>query len=147
VIGGAYGGFASISPSGSFKMSSYRDPNLQSTLDNFNQTGSYLEKFSADHSAMTRYIIGTISELDTPLTASQKADQAFSNLLTGKTLDLARQEREEVLSATVADLNEFSGMVNDLVAADIHCVYGDATLLDNHAGLFRNLINLGNQNG
>lgn len=72
VIGGAYGGFAGISSSGNVYFASYRDPNLSETLDNYNNTPEYLDKFDADSKEMTRFIIGTISRMDGPMTASQK---------------------------------------------------------------------------
>ena len=48
VIGGAYGGFSSFSASGMVSFTSYRDPNLKETLDNYNATTQYLGKFEAD---------------------------------------------------------------------------------------------------
>ena len=76
VLGGAYGGWATFSPTGLAYFASYRDPHLKETLNNYNNTVGYLKNFNADDKAMTRYIIGTISGLDRPLTPSGKGDLA-----------------------------------------------------------------------
>ena len=47
IIGGAYGGFSSFSPSGIAYFGSYRDPNLRETLTNYQKTNEYLETFQA----------------------------------------------------------------------------------------------------
>lgn len=142
VMGGAYGGFASISPSGTICFSSYRDPNLRATLEAFSDTPAYLASFDADPRMMTRYIIGTISDLDTPLTPGQKADRAFQHFITGKTAEMAQNERDAVLSTTGADIRGFSEMVNDIVNQQIHCVYGHADTLKKESKLFNRLVEL-----
>ena len=78
VIGGAYGGFSSFSSTGRVYFGSYRDPNLKETLETFNGTPDYLDKFEADETDMDRYIIGTIARMDRPLTPSQKGNWAVS---------------------------------------------------------------------
>ncbi len=140
VMGGAYGGFASISPSGSVYFSSYRAPNLSATLDAFTETSSYLASFEADPRTMTRYIIGTIADLDAPLTPGQQADRAFQYYITGKTADMIQMERDAVLSTTAADIRNYSGMVSDIVNQQIHCVYGHAETLKKESQLFNRLI-------
>lgn len=140
VMGGAYGGFASISPSGTIYFSSYRDPNLSATLETFSDTPSYLASFEADPRTMTRYIIGTIAGLDTPLTPDQQADRAFQHFLTGKTAEMAQIERDAVLSATEADIRNFSGMVSEIMNQNIHCVYGHAETIKKEAKLFNRLV-------
>ena len=65
VQGGAYGGFCSFDPvSGNFSFLSYRDPNLLSTLDVYDQTGRFLREQALDTTELTRSIIGSIGALD-----------------------------------------------------------------------------------
>ena len=68
VKGGAYGCMSAFKRTGKAYLVSYRDPNLDKTLAVFDGTPEYLRNFSADEHEMTKYIIGTISGLDTPLT-------------------------------------------------------------------------------
>jgi Zn-dependent M16 (insulinase) family peptidase len=140
VIGGAYGGFASISPYGNFTFNSYRDPNLESTFENYEKCVGYLASFTADRQMMSRYIIGTIAETDAPLTPSQRGEQAINNYFTGRTAREVQLDRDEILSTTDADIRNFSGMVSDILSQHHHCVYGNAEKLEQAAGHFDSLI-------
>ena len=63
VKGGAYGCMSSFKKSGDSFLVSYRDPHLKNTLEVFEKTPEYLRAFTADEREMTKYIIGTISDL------------------------------------------------------------------------------------
>jgi Zn-dependent M16 (insulinase) family peptidase len=142
VIGGAYGGFSSITQGGHFLLNSYRDPNLEATLSTFDETAAYLEKFSADEMSMTRYIIGTISGMDTPLTPVQRADQAFYLHITGKTKEEIQKEREEVLATTRADIRAFAPLAREIREKGVYCVYGNADLLKRNSTLFEEMTDI-----
>jgi hypothetical protein len=142
VIGGAYGGFCSISPSGNLTFNSYRDPNLGATFETFKNTVEYLQTFDADEQAMTRYIIGTIAEMDTPLTPSQIGNKALSMYFT-KLSDADRQrDRDDVLSTDPSHIREFSRLIADVLKQDAVCVYGNAEKLTSEKHLFKTLIPL-----
>jgi hypothetical protein len=142
VIGGAYGGFSSIAANGMITFNSYRDPNLKATIDNFNETAGYLNSFSADLPSMTRYIIGTIADMDAPLTPSQKADKAFTLFLSKRTPEDLQQERDEVLSTTSDDIRGFEQLVADVIKQGTLCVYGNAERLRSDQELFQTLISI-----
>ena len=142
VIGGAYGGFSSIAPGGNFTFNSYRDPNLGSTIENFDHTPDYLATFDADQQSMNRYIIGTISEMDSPLTPSQRGDQAVSMFLSQRTLEEVQHDRDKVLSTTPADIREFSQMVVAVLSQNALCVYGNADRLTTDQLLFTTLVKI-----
>ncbi|MFZ4520814.1 MAG: insulinase family protein [Bacteroidales bacterium] len=142
VIGGAYGGFSSIAPGGNFTFNSYRDPNLGSTIENYDNTTEYLSSFDADVQSMTRYIIGTISELDSPLTPSQKGDQAVSMFLSQRTFDEVQKDRDDVLSTTPSDIRGFSKLVAEVLAQDALCVYGSTERLTSDQALFNSLVKI-----
>ncbi len=142
VIGGAYGGFSSISPGGNFTFSSYRDPNLGSTLENFGNTTGYLSTFAADRQSMARYIIGTISEMDSPLTPSQKGDQAVSMFLSQRTVEEVQFDRDAVLSTTPEDIRGFLPLVADVLNQNALCVYGNAERLTTDQSMFNSLVKI-----
>jgi Zn-dependent M16 (insulinase) family peptidase len=142
VIGGAYGGFSSISRNGTISMASYRDPNLKETLDNFRGTIDYLSKFEADSTAMTRYIIGTIAELDYPLTPSQKGDQAFRWYFEGVTRDEVQSDRNAVLATTASDIRNMKDQISKIIDQQVYCVYGNDIKVSENSSLFKNLVKL-----
>ncbi len=142
VIGGAYGGFSSISPSGNLTFNSYRDPNLGATLETFKNTVEYLQTFNADEQAMTRYIIGTIAEMDTPLTPSQIGNKALSMYFTKLTHADRQHDRDDVLSTDPSHIRDFSRLIADVLKQDAVCVYGNAEKLTSEKHLFKTLISL-----
>ena len=142
VIGGAYGGFAGISPSGNVYFASYRDPNLTETLENYNNTPSYLEKFEVDAKEMTRYIIGTISQMDGPMTASQKGNRAIQYYFEKTTPEELKAERAAVLSTTQDDIKDMKKMIEDILSQNAICVYGNEEKVEENAKLFGNTVTL-----
>jgi Zn-dependent M16 (insulinase) family peptidase len=142
VIGGAYGGFAGFSPSGNVYFGSYRDPNLKETLENYDNTVGYLDKFEADEKTMTRFIIGTVSRLDQPMNVSDKGNLAFQRYFEKTTPEELKAEREAVLSTTPADIKAMSKLVADILGQDAICVYGNDEKIKANAELFGELVKL-----
>ena len=142
VIGGAYGGFSSISKNGTINLSSYRDPNLKETLDNFKGISEYLAQFNADSTDMTRYIIGTIASMDSPLTPSEKGDQAFRNYFENVSREDVQSDREAVLSATADDLRKMSDEIARVLDQQVWCVYGNDEKINQNKTLFKDLVRL-----
>jgi Zn-dependent M16 (insulinase) family peptidase len=142
VVGGAYGGFSNISKNGTISFASYRDPNLSETLDNFKGTVNYLSKFEADSSAMCRYIIGTISNLDYPMTASDKGEQAFRWYFEQVTKQELQADRDAVLATTASDIRNMSGSIENIINQKVYCVYGNDNKVTQNKSLFKTLVKL-----
>ncbi len=142
VIGGAYGGFSSFSPSGFVTFSSYRDPNLTNTLDVYKKTADYLSKFEADKTSMTRYIIGTISDLDAPLTIQQRGAAAFSYYFSKRTENDLQSDRNGILKTTPADIRAYSKMISDMIGQRSFCVYGNTDKIQKDKEEFKTLIKM-----
>jgi len=140
VIGGAYGGFASFNPTGNMYFGSYRDPNLKESLEVFDQTPRYLEGFEADDKTMTRYIIGTISNMDYPETPAMKANTALSRYFNGTTKEFLQKQRNEVLSTTAEDISGMKAMVEKLMNQDYYCVYGNNEKIEQNKDLFMTVM-------
>jgi Zn-dependent M16 (insulinase) family peptidase len=140
VIGGAYGGFANFSQSGNMYFGSYRDPNLKESLEVYDETVEYLDGFEADEKAMTRYIIGTVSDLDYPQTASMKGNTALARYFNGITKDYLQKQRDEVLSTTAEDIAGMKDMIRDLMEQDTYCVYGNNDKIEQNKDLFMTVM-------
>jgi hypothetical protein len=116
--GGAYGGFCGYDViSGVFSFGSYRDPNLQGTLANFDGSAPFLREVSLSEAELTRTVIGTIGDLDSYQLPDAKGYSQFVRELIGETDDLRQRRRDEVLGTTVKDFREFAGAL-DHVARD-----------------------------
>jgi Zn-dependent M16 (insulinase) family peptidase len=142
VIGGAYGGFSNINLTGLVTFNSYRDPNLKTTIENYKATSDYLKKFEADDNSMTRYILGAVSKIDVPMTASQKGDQAISYYFAKRSLDDIQKSRNELLSTKAQDIRDFSKMISDILAKNAVCVYGNTDKINAEKDSFKELIKI-----
>ena len=142
VMGGAYGGSSSFAQSGQVLFSSYRDPNLKETLDNYNAIPDYLDKLEVNDKDMTRYIIGTVSGLDRPLTPSQKGETAVNNYLQRIKPEDIQRDRDEVITTTLPDVKGMKKMVSDILGQNAFCVYGNEEKIKSQTDLFGKVENL-----
>jgi len=109
VVGGAYGGGCSLNPSsGAFAFSSYRDPNLQGTLDIYDKTVDVLDALEITDEALEQAIVGAVGDLDSPLTSDQKGFRALKHYLTGVTTETRQRYRDEVIGTDRAAFQAFA---------------------------------------
>ena len=139
VKGGAYGCMSGFTRTGNGYLASYRDPNLRGTFDVYRGTVDYLKNFAASDRDMLKYIIGTISDMDVPLTPSMAGQRSFTAYLTNVTEERILKEREEVLSCTVADIRKLADYIQAILDDDIICVLGNEALMKKEEELFYTL--------
>lgn len=130
VKGGAYGCMSGFRRNGDSHLVSYRDPHLKQTMKVFQGVPDYLRNFSADEREMTKYIIGTISELDTPMNPKAEGDLALAAWFNGLTEEDFQKERDEILNASVEDIRALADLVQSVLDADCHCVVGSESALE-----------------
>ena len=100
VVGGAYGGGCSLNPvSGGFAFSSYRDPNVQGTLDTYARSADALTEAISDE-ALEQAIVGAMGDLDSPMTSEQKGYRSLIHHLTGVTTESRQKYRDQVLGTS-----------------------------------------------
>ncbi len=136
VQGGAYGAFISLQRNGNMSLVSYRDPNLSKTLRVFDEAADYLRTFEASAREMTKYVIGTISDLDQHMTPSQKGELAVRHYFSNITHDDLQREREEALGVTQKDIRDFAGLLSVLTRENNICVIGSEQKLREDGTLF-----------
>ncbi|HLP48638.1 MAG TPA: insulinase family protein, partial [Candidatus Kapabacteria bacterium] len=136
IMGGAYGGFSDSDPNGQVFFSSTRDPNLKETLDNYNAIPGYLDKLQLTDKEMTRFIIGTISTLDNPLTTYEKGDRALRYYFEKTKPGDLQQERDEVLNVSLADIKAMKKMIVDILGQKAFCVYGSEEKINSQKEIF-----------
>ena len=113
VQGGAYGGFCSYDRlSGTLTFLSYRDPNLQNTLDIYDKTKDHLHNIQLTQEVLNKTIIGVIGEIDTYQLPDAKGFSSFVRHLIGISDEERQKRRSEVLSTTVKDFHRFSDMLS-----------------------------------
>ena len=144
VKGGAYGCMSTIARTGNMAFVSYRDPNLTETLKAFNEAPDFIKSFDVSDREMTKYIIGTISNLDMPLTPASKGEKALGMYMRGITKEDRQRERDEVLATNVETIKEYNKLIEDVMNKDFICVVGDEKKIKADKDVFKNLINVFN---
>ena len=142
VKGGAYGCMSGFGRSGEGYLVSYRDPNLRETNAVYEGVTDYLRNFQADERDMTKFVIGTISDLDTPLTPSIRGSRGLSAYLSGVTQEMMQKERDQVLSATVEDIRALADIVQAILDTGAFCVVGNEDRIEGAKDLFKETKNL-----
>ena len=142
VKGGAYGCMCSFSKSGDSYFVSYRDPNLSKTVDVYEQAADYIAAFSQDERSMTQYIIGAVSELDTPLTPASKALRSLSAYMTNQKEEDFQKERDELLGVTQETIRGLSAHVRSFVGQNYFCVVGNDEKIKDAAKMFDTVADL-----
>lgn len=136
VVGGAYGAFATFYRSGIGVFSSYRDPNLTRTLEVYDKATNYLNNFDVSERDMTKYIIGTIADMDMPLTPSAQGTRGLEAYLTGTSFERIQKERDEVLKVTKDDIRTLATYVENIKNSASVCVVGGEEMIENESKLF-----------
>ena len=142
VKGGAYGCMSGFMRTGDMYFTSYRDPNLRKTNEIYEKTPEYLKNFTADEREMTKYIIGTVSELDTPLNPYAKGMRSLSAYLMGLSYEAVQKEREEVLSATCEDIRALSDLIAAALSENHFCVIGNEDVVEKEKDMFMHIEDL-----
>jgi hypothetical protein len=111
VKGGAYGCMNGYASNGDTYFVSYRDPNLSKTNDVYEGIPAYLESFTADEREMTKYIIGTVSDMDAPLNPNAKGMRSMTAYMQGVELADIQKERNQVIDATQEDIRALKSLI------------------------------------
>jgi len=142
VKGGAYGCMSGFSTNGNGYFVSYRDPNLKETIDIYNRAADYIEKFDCSDRDMTKFIIGTISDLDTPLTPYDEGIAGFGAYISHVTNEDKQKNRDDVLGCNVEAVRELAKYIRAIMKADALCVVGAEDKINDNKDLFNNIEDL-----
>ena len=142
VKGGAYGCMSGFGRNGDVYFASYRDPNLAATNEIYENIPNYLHDFTVDERDMTKYIIGTVSEMDTPLNPSAKGRRSLISWLGHVSEEDLQRERDEVLSAKAEDIRALEPMIAAVLKEQNLCVIGNEECLRAEEDMFMELKDL-----
>jgi Zn-dependent M16 (insulinase) family peptidase len=119
VMGGAYGGFCTFSTfSGFFSFLSYRDPNLDKTIDIYDGAADALmaaaEALENDPEALVTAIIGTIGDEDGALSPNQKGYSALQRWLINESPEYRQKFRDQIIDTKASDFRDFAERLKNL---------------------------------
>ncbi len=136
VKGGAYGCMCNFGKSGESYFVSYRDPNLEKTVDVYENAADYIRNFDADERTMTQYIIGAVSELDMPMTPATKGAYSLAGYMTHYPFEQVQKERDELLGAVPETIRGLAEYISAFMKDDCLCVVGNEEKIRKQSVLF-----------
>ncbi|MEM1282722.1 MAG: insulinase family protein [Chlamydiota bacterium] len=102
---GAYGGGATYNgQTGNFSFYSYRDPNIATTIQAFNQAVSKVLDGKFDDFNIEQAIFEKFQSIDAPISPGSQGRLAHGWLQEGKTLERRQSHRDKLLSLTKNDI-------------------------------------------
>ena len=137
VKGGAYGCMSNFNRIGEAYLISYRDPNLKKTMQIYEDVVEYLKNFTVDDRDMTKYIIGTISNIDRPMNPAAKGERSLNLYMNHVSEEMIRKEREEILSAKQEDIRNLAEVVQAMLDAKQLCVIGSEEKIEAEKEMFQ----------
>lgn len=142
VKGGAYGCMCNFYKNGDAYFVSYRDPNLGRTIDVYEKAAGYIKNVQLDERTVTQFIIGAVSELDTPMTPATRGIYSLGGYLTGLSMERVQKERDELLATTQDELQGLYKYVQAFMEEDNLCVVGNGEKIRENKELFMSVDQL-----
>lgn len=142
VRGGAYGCVANFGSTGESFFTSYRDPQLSNTVEVFEGAADFVRNFEADERTMTKYVIGAIGDMDTPMTPSALAGFSKDCYLDGTTEEDLQRERDELLATTPEKIRSLAKYIEAFMEDECFCVVGNTGKIKENEKMFGEIKNL-----
>lgn len=136
VKGGAYGCMSNFNRIGEGYFVSYRDPHLLRTLGVYDGVVDYLKNFTVSERDMTKYIIGTMSNIDQPMTPASKGERSMNLFMNKVSAEMIREERNQILDATQDDIRSLHRVAEAVLKADQICVIGGEEKIEENKEVF-----------
>ena len=136
VKGGAYGCMSNFNRIGEGYFVSYRDPNLRRTVEVYEGVVDYLKDFTVSERDMTKYIIGTMSNIDQPMTPAIKGERSMNLYMNKVSADMIRKERNQILDAGQEDIRALARVAEAVLEADQFCVIGSEEKIEENKDMF-----------
>ena len=136
VKGGAYGCMSNFNRLGEGYLISYRDPNLERTMEVYEGVVDYLKNFTVDERDMNKYIIGTMSNIDRPMNPAAKGDRSMNLYMNHVSAEMIRKERADILNAQQEDIRKLAKVLEAMLAAKQICVIGSEEKIEAQKEMF-----------
>ena len=136
VKGGAYGCSVVFGRNGDTGFVSYRDPHLKATDKIYEGIPEFLENFTSSERDMTKYVIGTISDLDTPLNPAALGVRSMHAYLDGVTEEQMIRNRQAILKADQEDIRRLAPLIRAVLEDEVRCTLGSEEKLKEASDMF-----------
>jgi presequence protease len=114
---------------------SYRDPNVLDTLRIYRESSSFLRDLVNDEvfakEQIEQSIIGTVGDMDSPMTPSMKGITSLLWYLSGRTTETRQRLRDGVLDTSIDDIVRFGDALDTMYEDSSIVVVGSKSDLEN----------------
>lgn len=115
---------------------------IEKTNEIYEGITEYLKGFEVSERDMTKYIIGTISNLDQPMTPATKGERSLNLYMNHVSEEMIEKERGQVLDASQEDIRNPAGIVEAVLKANQLCVIGSEEKIEAQKQLFNEVKDL-----
>lgn len=136
VKGGAYGCMSNFNRIGDAYLISYRDPNLERTMEVYEGVVDYLKNFNVSDRDMNKFIIGTMSSLDRPMNPAAKGARSMNLYMNRVSEEMIRSERGQILDAQQDDIRALADVVKAMLDQNLLCVIGSEEKIEEQKDMF-----------
>ncbi len=136
--GGAYGAGISLTSSGDVTTYSYRDPNVDKTVDVYHKLPDFLANPGLSQDDLDQLIIGSMTAFHYPLTPASVNNLMVTRYFRGMTKDRVDARLSQALDTKVADLVAFKDQIQIALDADNLVVFGNKQKIDDSTQTFNN---------
>lgn len=140
--GGAYGQGIRFSRKGYMSLYSYRDPNLEKTMDVYAALPDWLAKLEMSREDLAPFIIGTVDKFNPQRTPAGKGLLSLRLHISGQSYEDIEATQAEALAASPEALKAMAPALADAMARSVTCVIGSATAIDRARDYFDQVRNL-----
>ncbi|WP_016896494.1 insulinase family protein [Aerococcus viridans] len=136
--GGAYGAGISLTSSGDVTTYSYRDPNVDKTVDVYHKLPDFLANPGLSQDDLDQLIIGSMTAFHYPLTPASVNNLMVTRHFRGMTKDRVDARLSQALDTKVADLVAFRDQIQIALDADNLVIFGNKQKIDDSTQTFNN---------
>ncbi|MFA7056120.1 MAG: insulinase family protein [Candidatus Cloacimonadales bacterium] len=142
VQGGAYGAIFAMGDGGHFALVSYRDPNLARTYKIYEGIPEFLATYNGSREEISKQIIGSIANIDSPLAPRAKLDVAATFDSANITPERRLKTRTELLNTTVEDIRNYADKFKVALANGIKVTTGSNSKIEEDKQFFDKIENI-----
>lgn len=139
---GAYGGRASFSRNGLFKMSTYRDPNLKKSLEIFKGAIDFMKNEKFDKDNLKPAILGALKPYYRDKSVYDKTSTMTNLYLTDETWQDYMKIKKEIMQTTPEQMQKISEILSQALPDSKTGVAGNANKLKAEAKFLKNVLSI-----
>ena len=125
VHGGAYGAMMRVENNGTIGFVSYRDPNIDSTDENYKKIVEYIENINFNDEELLKYKIGALGSRQLVLHNKDKGALAKSLYMRGYTYEDRKETLNSLLNCKTEDLRNYANVFKEVLDDSVLCVIGN----------------------